>query len=308
MMRGRGGSTFWSFGGLVLALLALALTRVQQQAMPPSARLPGCAAPLALAVSPPATLPPPLASTRPASTPAPPATPEPVAPTAVPPTASVSTPSSAPPSGGTPASQAASTPDGAAPRIADLLRADDPPQAHGLQVESGGLLPLVVPQPCALSHDLRPGPEPCVRLLPPSGRLCASGVVADGRFSSDVGAPVIALQAARVTLSAADGTLRFDALQGYVRYDDPAQGLRLLCPEIRLLQSVGPNARTFVALCQNNGQNGWAISGQATDGSNAAPDTVGLTIDAPDGSSRMLAGALAAGAVQVRTPAGESSP
>jgi hypothetical protein len=91
-----------------------------------------------------------------------------------------------------------------------------------------------------------------------------------------------------------------DALEGFFRYDDPAQRLSLFCPEVRLLESIGPNARRIVALCRNYGQEGWAVSGQATDGAGAAPDSVSLTVAGPDGSQRQLVGSLAAGAIVVR--------
>jgi hypothetical protein len=89
-------------------------------------------------------------------------------------------------------------------------------------------------------------------------------------------------------------------LQGFFRYDDPAQHVALVCPQIALLERVGPNARRFVALCLNEGEAGWAVSGQVTDGSGAAPDSIGLTVDGPDGAQWTLTGQVSAGAVIVR--------
>ena len=283
-MRGWGEPSFLSLGAIVLLLLAVALGHLRAAAGPP-APLADCAGPLPFALVLPATLPPPPApspaaagSNTPAAS-AIPSTPEPSAP-----------PSPSP----TPA---------ATPPIAALLRADDPPAAHGLRLVDAGPLPLLPDRPCTITPALRRGPEPCLTLLPPGGQLCAAGVVADGTLDAGTNAPVLALEAVRLTLTDADGATRLDTLQGYLRYDDQARGLRLFCPQIRLLQDVGPSARQFVALCQNNGAEGWAISGQATDGAAGAPDSVGLTIDAPDGARLPLAGPLTSGAVQVRAPA-----
>jgi hypothetical protein len=181
-----------------------------------------------------------------------------------------------------------------------LLRADDPPAAHSLRIVSDGIVPLLLPRPCSLAPEQRAGPEPCVMLASPGGRLCAMGVVGAGALATTTDAPVFAFEAAHVVLTGADSAVWFDALQGYVRYDDPAHGLLLICPEVRLLQAVGPSAERFVALCQNLGAEGWAVSGQATDGSGNAPDSISLSIAGPDGSVREISGALAAGAIQVR--------
>lgn len=256
-MRRRGGDLFFSLGGLVLALLALALTRVQS-GLAPAATPAACTGPLPFTITLPETLQSPATATPAASS-----TPAPVA-------------------------------------LRALLRADDPPAAHALQIVSGGIVPLLLPRPCSLVPEQRAGPEPCVMLAPPGGKLCAMGVVGVGALVTTADAPAFAFEAVHVVLTGADGATWFDALQGYVRYDDPAHGLLLICPEVRLLQSVGPSAERFVALCQNRGAEGWAVSGQATDGSGNAPDSISLSIAGPDGSVREVSGALAGGAIQVR--------
>jgi len=263
--RRRSGDPFFSLGGLVLALLALALARVQS-GLAPAATPTACAGPLPFTITLPETLQPPAAATPAASS-----TPAPVA-------------------------------------LRVLLRADDTPAAHALQIVSGGIVPLLLPRPCSLAPEQRAGPEPCVTLAPPGGRLCAAGVVGAGTFSTAASAPAFALEAAHVIITGADGAIWFDALQGYVRYDDPAHGLLLICPEVRLVQAVGPSAEQFVALCQNWGAEGWAVSGQATDGNGNAPDSLSLAIAGPDGSVREVSGTLASGAIQVRTTSHNSTP
>jgi hypothetical protein len=300
-MRGSRSQPFLSWGALVVTLLASAFGLVLHGAAPPSG-VAACAGPLPFALVLPANLP------SAAATPAPDlATPgvaesnTAVAP-AIPAASGTATPAAP--------MQASSTPDlaEALPPIASLMRADDPPGEHGLVLVNAGPLPLLAPRPCALTPEQRHSAEPCVALLPPAGRLCAAGVVAAGTLAAGDAAPVLALQAARITLTAASGATLLDTLQGYVRYDDPARGLRLFCPEIRLLQDVGPNARQIVALCRNGAAEGWAVSGQVTDGSAAAPDSVGLTIAAPDGSQQPLSGTLATGAAQVRGPRATPEP
>jgi hypothetical protein len=280
-MRGSGSPVLLSFGALVLLLVALGLGQLRGAAGP-AAPLAACAGPLPFALVLPATLPPPPAPTATAVS------------------------SNTPPAGAIPATPGPAitpTPTPAAtPPIASLLRADDPPAAHGLRLVDAGPLPLLPDPPCTITPEQRRGPETCLALLPPGGQLCAAGVVADGTLAAGAAAPVLALEAVRVTVTDADGATRLDVLEGYLRYDDPARRLRLFCPQIRLLQDVGPSARQFVALCQNNGAEGWAVSGQATDGAAGAADSVGLTIDAPDGEQLPLAGPLTSGAVQVHAP------
>jgi hypothetical protein len=161
-------------------------------------------------------------------------------------------------------------------------------------------MPLLVPPSCPVEESVRRSITPCVKLLPPASRLCAGGIVGRGQLSAAANAPVFAFQAGRVTVSDVDGAFRVDAQEGFVRYDDPAHGLALFCPQVPLLESIGPNARQFIALCRNFGQEGWAVSGQATDGAGAAADSVSLTIDGPDGSQQEIIGSLANGAIVVR--------
>lgn len=279
-----GSRGYLSLGGALIALLALGLARLLLAA-PPGAVQPGCDGLAPFVVSLPAELPPPL---PPAATPA-------IGDAGLPPPAAAS-PAPEPSPGSTPP---------AAPTAAPvpwrlLLRADDPPESHALALTQGATLPLLVPAPCPADEALRRESVPCVKLLPPASRLCAGGIVGRGRLSATPGSPAFAFEAGRVTVSDLDGALRLDAQEGFFRYDDPAQGLALFCPEVRLLQSVGPNARQIVALCRNFGQEGWAVSGQATDGAGAAPDSISFTIDGPDGSRRQLVGSLADGAIVVR--------
>jgi hypothetical protein len=291
------GSVSWSrgylsLGGALIAVLALGLARLLSAA-PQGAPPPACGDLFPFVVSLPAGLPPPLgagatptvgdaglpASTEPGASPAAPA-------------AGSATPAPA-------ASPAATV--GAMPvpwRL--LLRADDPPESHALAITDGAAMPLIVPQPCSVEEAERHASAPCVKLLPPASQLCAEGIVGRGRLSAAAGSPAFAFEAGRVTVRDLDGALRLDAQEGFFRYDDPAQGLALFCPEVPLLQSIGPNARQIVALCRNYGAEGWAVSGQATDGAGAAPDSVSFTIDGPDGSQRQLVGSIADGAIVVR--------
>jgi hypothetical protein len=296
-MRRGGTQPFLSWGALVVTLLASAFALVQHGAAPPSG-VAACAGPLPFTLVLPATLP--SAAATPAHDIATPAAGE----------SNTAVATAIPAASGTVTPTATSTPEPVAtlPPIASLLRADDPPADHGLVLAATGPLPLLTPRPCALSTEQRHGAEPCVALLPPAGTLCAAGVVAAGSLAAGDAAPVLALQAARITLTDAAGATLLDTLQGYLRYDDPARGLRLFCPEIRLMQDVGPNARQIVALCRNGAQEGWAVSGQVTDGAAAAPDSVGLTIAAPDGSQQPLSGTLATGAAQVRGPRATPEP
>gem|GEM_PF-2108339 len=296
MMTGRGNDLngargYLSFGGALLALLALGLARLLLAA-PQSLAPPDCGGLPPFIVSLPADLPPPLPagatpSVGDAALPSPP-------------------PESSPSPEATAASPASPTAAPAAPASASpiawrtLLRADDPPQAHAVQISNGPSMPLLVPPPCAADESVRRSTSPCVKLLPPASRLCAGGIVGRGQLSATPDAPVFAFEAGRVTVSDLDGAFRVDALEGFFRYDDPAQGLALFCPQVPLLQSIGPNARQFIALCRNFGQEGWAVSGQATDGAGAAPDSLSLTIDGPDGARRQLVGSLANGAIVVR--------
>lgn len=263
-------AAYWSLGGVLIALLALTLTRLVHLTAVP--------APDASCV------PPPLVVSLPEQLPAPSGTVVPSSPAGT-------------PAAGTPSA----TPNPVAISIRQLFRADDPPADHGLAVTDGPLMPLVIPIACTVPESKRrPQGEPCVRLLPPGGSLCASGAVGVGRLSSEQDAPTFAVQAGRVVLRDADGATRLDTLQGYFRYDDPEHGLVLLCPDISLLEPVGPNARQFVVLCSNEGEEGWAVSGQITDGGTAASDSIGLTIDAPNGNQTALVGPLAAGSIIVR--------
>jgi hypothetical protein len=181
-----------------------------------------------------------------------------------------------------------------------LFRAGNPPAEHGIAPVYGPIVPLVIPGPCSTANLEQRRLTPCVLLLPPADRLCTDGVVGAGQLAGGRDAPRFALQADRVTLRDTSGALRIDALQGYVRYDDAERGLLLICADVRLLEPVGPNARRFIALCSNAGEEGWAISGQVTDGNGAAPDSVSLTIDGPDGRQIALVGGLTAGSIVVR--------
>ncbi len=286
---GTGSRAFLSLGGALIALLALGLARLLFAA-PQGTTQPGCSGLAPFVVSLPAGLPPPRAA---AATPAvgDAGLTGPASPTPEPP--------------GTGATPAATTMPGA-PAAASpvpwrlLFRADDPPESHALAISAGATMPLSVPAPCLVDEAERRASVPCVKLLPPASQLCVAGIVGRGRLSAAPSAPAFAFEAGRVTVRDVDGALRLDAQEGFFRYDDPAQGLALFCPEVPLLQSVGPNARQIVALCRNYGQEGWAVSGQATDGAGAAPDSVSFTIDAPDGSQRQLVGSLADGAIVVR--------
>jgi hypothetical protein len=271
---GEYGAPFWSFGGMVVALLALAMTQLVHTVARPEGGDVACAAAPSIAINLPPELPPvqnaaasatpPVVTPRPASaTPVSTATPQPVL-------------------------------------IRNLFRADDPPGNHALAIVDGPLMPLVLPQPCRLSQEQRgQRPVPCVALLAPGSTLCASGVSGSGRLIRSADAPLFALQADRVTLRDAADRLLIDTVQGYVRYDDPEHNLLLICPRIAQLQTVSSNARSFSATCSNMGAGGWSVSGQVTDGSTAAPDSVGLTITAPDGSTLPLVGPLSAGSILV---------
>ncbi|HLZ70683.1 MAG TPA: hypothetical protein VKV26_12350 [Dehalococcoidia bacterium] len=274
-----------SLGGALIALLALGLGRLLLAA-PPRAAPAACAGLPPFVVSLPAELPPPLA---PGATPA-------VGDAALTPTATAGATAAA---SASPTAAPSATPAAAVP-WRTLLRADDSPAADAVQITSGAAIPLLPPRPCTVDESVRRATGPCVKLLPPASRLCAGGIVGRGRLSAAPDAPAFAFEAGRVTVSDLDGAFRVDALEGFFRYDDPAQGLALFCPRVPLLQSVGPNARQFIALCRNFGQEGWAVSGQATDGAGAAPDSISLTIDGPDGSMRQLVGSLANGAIVVR--------
>ncbi len=287
-----GPRAYLSLGGALIALLALGVARLLLSA-PQGATESGCSGLSPFVVSLPAGLPSPLA---PEATPAvgDAGLPGPASPTPQPPE-----------TGSTPeATVAPGTTGGAATPVPWrlLFRADDPPESHALAITDGATMPLSVPVPCLADEAERRASVPCVKLLPPASQLCAAGIVGRGRLSAAPGAPAFAFEAGRVTVRDVDGALRLDAQEGFFRYDDPAQGLALFCPEVPLLQSIGPNARQIVALCRNYGQEGWAVSGQATDGAGAAPDSVSFTIDAPDGSQRQLVGSLADGAIVVREP------
>lgn len=284
-MRGGAGqgewtAGFWSLGGALLAALALLLSRTLHAVVPPADVAAVCDGLPPLALSLPQNLPPLLAPARGA-------TPEPSATaTATAATAASPTPAATP---------AADVP------LRRLFRADDPPAAHSLAPAQGAIVPLVIPPPCQVPDPRLRRTSPCLKLLPPGGTLCADGVIGLGQLGAGAEAPRLAVQADRVQLRDADGGLRLDELQGYVRYDDPQVGLLLICPRIGLLDAVGPNARRIVALCSNEGEEGWAISGQVTDGNAAAPDSVSLVIDAPDGRRIPLVGGLATGAIVVRS-------
>ena len=256
---------YWSFGGLVIAMLALALTRLLHIAVPP----PSSGAPCP---------PPPFVISLP-ETPAP--------------AGSVTPPVAATPVVGPPAATAVP--------IGQLFRADDPPSSRGIILSSAPLMPLVIPVACTVASDeRRQQGESCVQLTPPEGRLCVSGAVGGGRLSIEADAPAVALQASRAVVIDATGALQMDMVQGYFRYDDPDLGLMLFCPELSNLETAGPNARRFAAQCTNLGQDGWTVSGQLTDGGTAAPDSIGVTADAPDGRHFALVGPLAAGTIIVR--------
>ncbi len=299
----RAGSThrhtsFLSVGGAVVALLVVVLSQLAHTLAPPAGGDIPCATQPPLSVSLPVTLPDTSITSgtgglvssftatpgarlqpTPASTPA-----------------STTTPAAAGPGPATP------TPTAETPPVAirSLFRADDPPAAHGLVITGGPLMPWVIPQPCRLTGEQRRSrPLPCVNLLPPASVLCISGASGSGRLSTDASAPTFAVQAERVTLRDASSTLRLDVLQGYFRYDDPGRGLLLLCPRISLLERIGSNARRFSAACSNRGADGWSVSGQVTDGGTAAPDSAGITIQAPDGSQFALVGALPVGGIHV---------
>lgn len=287
---------FLSWGALIVTLLATAFGLVLHAAAPPPG-VADCAGPLPFTIVLPATLPSPTAT--PAAAPA-------IAASNTPAATSIPRPAASAPA--STSATATPVPVETLPPIAALLRADDPLAAHGLVLAEAGPLPLLAPLPCSLPAEQRHGTEPCVALLPPGGRLCVAGIVAAGTLATGTDAPVLALQAARVTLTDAAGTTLLDTLQGYLRYDDPTRGLRLFCPEIRLLQDVGPSARQIVALCRNGATEGWAVSGQVTDGAAAAPDSVGLTISSPSGAQQSLSGTLATGAAQVRVPRATPGP
>src|SRR5579875_1401406 len=136
--RRRSGDPFFSLGGLVLALLALALARVQS-GLAPAATPTACAGPLPFTITLPETLQPPAAATPAASS-----TPAPVA-------------------------------------LRVLLRADDTPAAHALQIVSGGIVPLLLPRPCSLAPEQRAGPEPCVTLAPPAAGCVPRASLAPAR-------------------------------------------------------------------------------------------------------------------------------
>ncbi|HZQ37321.1 MAG TPA: hypothetical protein VFD32_15430 [Dehalococcoidia bacterium] len=283
-----------SLGGALIALLALGLARLLFAA-PHAATQTDCGALPPFVVSLPTELPPPLPpeatpSVGDAGLPSPSPSPQAQEGTATP----------------APSATVAATAVATSVPWRLLFRADDPPERHALAISDGATMPLVVPEPCVADEGLRRGSTPCVKLLPPASVLCVDGIVGRGRISAAPGSPAFSFQAGRVTVRDADGALRLDAQEGFFRYDDPAQGLALFCPEVPLLQSIGPNARQIVALCRNFGVEGWAVSGQATDGAGAAPDSVSFTIDAPDGSQRQLVGSLADGAIVVReVPDGE---
>jgi hypothetical protein len=270
---------FWSLGGVLFAALALLLTRTLHSVTPPPDVAAVCDSLPPLAVSLPENLPSPIAPT-PGPTPAPPA-------------GATVTPTATPVATATPAATAAVP-------MRTLFRADDLPSSHGLRPVQGPIVPLVIPPPCQVPDPRARRLSPCAKLLPPGATLCVQGVVGLGQIGYGAEAPRLALQADRVQLRDLDGALRLDELQGYVRYDDPQRGLLLVCPNVALLDELGPNARRIVALCTNRGQEGWAISGQVTDGNAAAPDSVSLTIDAPDGTRILLVGGLATGAIVVR--------
>lgn len=279
---------FFSFGGVVVALLIAMLSQLAHAVVPPSSADIPCPAQPALYVSLPATLPPaPGATVQ--------ATATPVA--AISPAAGIT------PANGTPGAVFATAAPPAEPApvaVRSLFRADDPPAAHGLAITAGPIMPWVIPPPCRLTAEQRGHrPLPCVTLLPPGGLLCVSGAAGSGRLSSAAGAPPFALQATRVTVRDASGALRIDAVQGFFRYDDPDRGLLLLCPQIGRLERVGPNGRRFVAPCSNGGADGWSVSGQVTDGGSAAPDSVGLIVQAADGRQFPLVGALPVGGISV---------
>lgn len=296
--RGTWSRGYLSLGAALIALLALSLARLLVST-PQVAPAPDCTGLPPFVISLPDGLPPPLPAE---ATPA-------VGDAGLP--AATANPSPQPPhSAASPTPEATGSP---APSVVatsvpwrQLFRADDPLADHALAISSGAAMPLLVPEPCSAAEALRRATTPCVKLLPPASRLCAGGIVGRGRLSAEQGSPAFAFEAGRVTVRDVDGALRLDAQEGFFRYDDPAQGLALFCPTVPLLQSIGPNARQFVALCRNFGQEGWAVSGQATDGAGAAPDSVSFTIDAPDGSKRQLVGSLADGAIVVRDVSAEA--
>jgi len=273
----------WSFGPALIAALALALTPLIEGVSPPFDPAAICEASAPFVVSLPDVLPPSATATASAAAQ--------TTPTTVP--SAPASPTPAPTATGSAVAPAAIT-------LRTVLRADSPPAEHALRLTGGSIMPLVIPSPCQVPEAKRRDVVPCIALLPPAARLCAGGVVGAGRLTAAADAARFAFEAARVTVRDADGALRFDAVQGFVRYDDPASGLQLICPRIAAPETIGPDARGIVALCTNAGVAGWAISGQVTDGAGAAPDSVSFTIDAPDGSRSTVAGSLAAGAIVVR--------
>jgi hypothetical protein len=137
--------------------------------------------------------------------------------------------------------------------------------------------------------------------------LCASGLVGEGQLTTESADSAFALQVDRVTLRDLDGAARVDALQGYVRYDDRERGLALVCPLIEYVETVSSNALRFIALCSNYGAEGWAVSGQVTDGAAAAPDSMSLTVDAPDGTQTSLVGSVTNGVLLMRNAPADAS-
>ncbi|MHB8578111.1 MAG: hypothetical protein ACYDCQ_22605, partial [Dehalococcoidia bacterium] len=207
---------FLSLTGVLFALLVLALTHVARVAQPPGDPPPVCAIPPPLVVSLPRVLP--GAASVPALSPT--ATALVATPTAGTPLASptpsapvlASSPTDTPVAG-----TETPTPPPAVQTVATrlLFRADDPPADHGLAISYASLMPAVIPAPCQVPATARRSTVvPCVKLLPPAARLCASGIVGEGRLSNESPASAFALQAGRVTLADVDGKTRIDALQG----------------------------------------------------------------------------------------------
>jgi len=278
-----GAHRYWSLGAAVVALTALVLTYAVHLAPPAPVGTAACNG------LPPFRVSVPEAGTLPAT------------PAAGPNPARTVTPAA-----GTPISSATPLPATPWPAplgpLRRLIRADDLPADHAIVIANAAepLLLLVIPAPCGVPDSPRRTPSPCLKLLPPGAQLCVSGVAGNGRLGAEPDAPALAFQAGKVTITDTDGNQRAAADQSFFRYDDLPRGIQLICPRLPVLEPIGSNARRLVALCSNHGEQGWAVSGQVTDGGGAAPDSVGLAIDAPDGSRTSVVGNLAVGAIVVR--------
>jgi len=110
--------SYWSFGGFLIALVALALTRVVHIAVPPPFGAPCPPPPFVISLP---EIPAPAGSVT-------------------------------PPVAGTPV---VGPPAATAVPIGQLFRADDPPSSHGIILSSGPLMPLVIPVACTVAGDER---------------------------------------------------------------------------------------------------------------------------------------------------------